>query len=224
MNLRFHMIAIGMLAVSSTLALSGQAQSSASPVNEQQAAEDALENWVRDNYRSVLDMVFMNSCDVPKASGEMRWIVCARIIPSESGEPEYVVMVGKGYDGKSFARITRPKGQAVYTQIGNYKREHPTAASSDLIKFIVLETKEGDEKEFPALASIEDELEHIRFSPVLPDILFIDPTEFDISLQALWGNKIEIVMYGPGSSVAGQPHPLLSWVAKTRHILNASFK
>ncbi|HEY1207903.1 MAG TPA: hypothetical protein VGE85_00910 [Terracidiphilus sp.] len=223
MNLRFHMIAIGMLAVSSTLALYGQAQSPASPVNEQQAAEDALENWVRDNYRSVLDMVFRNSCDVPKSSSEMRWIVCARII-SESADPEYVLLIGRGYDGKSFARIVRPKGQSVYVQLGNQKREHPTAASNNLIKFIVLETKEGDEKEFPALACIEDELEHIRFSPVLPDILFIDPTEFDISLQALWGNKMEIVMYGPGSSVERQPHPLLSWVTKTRHILNASFK
>lgn len=220
---RVDLITIWMLAVFCISVLNGQTLTPAPSANEQQAKEDALRDWAHENYRGVLDKVFKNSCDVPKSSGEMRWMVCARII-SESADPEYGLLMERNWDGKPFARIVRPKGQSVYVQLGNQKREHPTAASSDLIKFIVLETKEGGEKEFPALASIEDEFEHIRFSPVLPADLFSDPTEFDISLQALWGNKMEIVMYGPGLSIAGQPHPLLSWVAKTRQVLAASFK
>jgi hypothetical protein len=221
---RFEIIVIWVLAIYCAVALNGQALSHTLPINEQQRYENALDTWVQTNYTSILDSAFRNSCDVPKVYGEMKWTVCARIVPGEPGDPEFVLLVGKGYDDKSFARISRAKGKAVYTQIGNYKREHPTATSSNMVQFIDLETREFDNKDYPALAHVEAEFERVRFSPALPSTLYSDATEYSISIDSCWGNKMVVVLNGPSSYSAHQPHPLLSWIETTRKMLAESFK
>src|SRR5262249_6298220 len=67
-----------------------------------------------------------------------------------------------------------------------------------------------------------DEFEKIRFSPVLSDVLMTDPTKYMFRVEAYWGERMELVLYGPGRSAPHQPSPMLEWVERLRRLLSGS--
>ena len=186
-------------------------------------SQDATDGWVRDNYGAVLNVVLHDRCSARHEATDPHWIVCVRINPGYETDLEYTLSVERRYDGTAFASITRAKSQSIYTQLYKLRKKRPTASASDLAKSIVVETQAGDQQRFPALQQFADEFEEIRFSPVLPDELMMDATEY-VFLSKSSGNQMELVLGGPGSSAPRQPHPLLQWAESLRQMLASSFR
>jgi hypothetical protein len=187
-------------------------------------AQETVDSWTRDNYLKVLDMVFSDGCSVLKGAEHARWTVCVRIMPSYPTELEYLLYAEQHYDGTILAHAVRPKTASVYMQLLSLKQAHRTASANELARYIVTQTVSGNDQEFPVLRSVGNEFEKARFSPVLPDELMMDTTRYLFIEQSFSGNRMELVLNGPGSSVVRQPHPLLQWAESFRQVFDKSFK
>ncbi len=194
-------------------------------VTATQSKQDQAEVWVRENYHAILDLISQDKgCAEPKGLKSMRWTVCVRVTPGYQTELEYLLSFVKGHDGTTYAQIARPQGSSIYAQLLKLKANRRYASPAELAKLVAVETREGDQQTFPALLSLSDEFERIRLSPVLSDELMLDPTTYFVRAESSWGERMELVLYGPGPSAPHQPHPLLEWVEGLRRLLSGSLK
>jgi hypothetical protein len=199
--------------------LIGQVVPSAELDSDTKYADTSVDGWVQENYSRVLDVLFRYSCDMPKGVNEMKWTICARIIPGNPMESESSLLFGKGYTGEIIARITRSRSRSVYVQLSELKREYPTATLANLSKLVMLESKEANGKELPLLLQISNDFERIRLSPIPSDSIYIDATSYTIYLKSYSGKKVEFLLDGPGSSIVQQPNSLLQVVEMLRQVL-----
>ena len=72
------------------------------------------------------------------------------------------------------------------------------------------------------LSQLADDFETINMSPVLPDELGVDETGYELWSQSLWGNRMHVMLSGPGPSAKRQPHPLLQWAESVRNTIEKS--
>jgi hypothetical protein len=178
------------------------------------------DGWVRDNYNLALDLIFPDPC-ASAISG--RWMVCIRSIPSFKNEIEYSFSVEKRYDGTILTRITRPKGRSIYRQLCERKKQYPLGSVNELSKKIRLESRKGDQAEFPQLTSLASEFEKLSLSPVLSDEIMIDPVEYDITVRSFSGESERLTLHGPGSAASHRTQPLVHWAEATRESLATGF-
>jgi hypothetical protein len=93
--------------------------------------QEQAELWLHENYRAILDLFSRDTgCAARQAPGSMRWTVCVLVTPGYQTEPEYLLLLVKRYDGTAYARITRPRGPSIFTQLLKLKTEHPNASQS----------------------------------------------------------------------------------------------
>jgi len=183
--------------------------------------QEQAELWVHENYHAILDLISRDTgCAAPRAPGSVRWTVCVLVTPGYQKEPEYLLLLVKRYDGTAYARITRPQGPSIFTQLLKLKTEHLNASATELAKLIDLETREGDQQTFPALLRLSDKFEKIRLSPVLSDVLMMDATTYFVHAKSSSGEQIDLVLYGPGPSAPHQPCPVLEWVEEARRVFS----
>jgi hypothetical protein len=142
------------------------------------------------------------------------------VLPGHQGEPEYLLRLDKRYDGRVHARITRPHGASIYTQLLKLKMERPSASPAELAKAIAVDTRESDQQTLPVLARLADDFERIQLSPALSEELTMDPTRYFIRAESASGEQIELLLYGPGPSAPHQPRPLLEWVEELRRVMS----
>jgi len=138
------------------------------------------------------------------------------VIPGHQTELESLFWLDRRYDGAVHARVTRPHGASIYTQLVKLKSDHPDASAAELAGLIAVETREDDQRTLPALARLADEFEKIRLSPALSDEIMMDPTRYFVRVESASGEQLELVVYGPGSTAPHQPNPLLTWVEELR--------
>jgi hypothetical protein len=186
-----------------------------------QKSTDGVESWVRDNYEGALDLAIPERC---MASKETRWVACVRIVPGYSDDLEYSMSVDKRLDGAIFARVTRPKVKSVHMQLSAQKKQHARASLDDLAKLIKLESQEGDQRRFPGLVGLADEFEKIRFSPALSDELMMDATQYHFRVASFSGERMEVMLQGPGAAAAHQPQMLIGWAESVRAMLASAFR
>ncbi|HKM81567.1 MAG TPA: hypothetical protein VJY15_11470 [Candidatus Acidoferrum sp.] len=215
------LVLIWVLAVSCVWGTPVPAASSSPRASAPQETQDTIDGWARDNYDLTLDLVFRDRCAALK---DVRWIACVRIVPGYANEIEYTLSVEKSYGGTILAHITRPKGQSVYSQLCRRKKERPHASVGALARLIKLESQAGDQRRFPGLVSLADEFEKIRFSPVPPDELMMDATRYRFCIRSFSGDKMEILLRGPGPTAPGQPLILIQWAESVRELLASAFK
>jgi hypothetical protein len=192
--------------------------------NQAQEAQETTYRWVQDNYHTVVDLALKTSCDSAMGSRAAHWATCVQIIPGHREELEYVLSLEQHYDGTIVASITRSKGQSVYTQLSELREKHPGASSGELAKSVMLETRTVTEQEFPGLRRLASDFQKIQVSPVADTGLAMDATEYGFHSRTDWGNRMEIVLSGPGSSARRQPLPLLEWVESFRGQMVGFFK
>jgi hypothetical protein len=183
-------------------------------------ANDAIEYWVRANYRRTLDLVFQDRCTSPAAA---RWISCVLIVPGYADDLEYSLSVEKQYNGTILAHIVRPKATSIHMQLSKRKREHPRASVADIGRLIEVESQTGDQHRFPGLVQSAEAFEQIRFSPVLSDELMMDPTEYRFHARSPSGESMELTLIGPGSAAPHQPQPLIQWAESVKELLAHGF-
>ena len=192
----------------------------ASLTTGQTAPKDPPETWAKSHYEQALDAVFHDRCATPT---DARWISCIRIVPGHPNEIEYSLTVEKRYDGTIFARITRPKAQSVHTQLRERKKEHPRVPVAELAQLINLESREGDQRAFPGLVRLADELEKVRLSPLLSDETIMDATEYRIRVRSFSGDQMDLILRGPGSDSSHQPEVPIQWAESVRQLLAGAF-
>ena len=218
MTRRWVVVLIGLVALSRILG-APVLRACSSRASAPQAVKDSIDGWTRENYDRALDLL-QGHCATSKG---VRWISCIRIVPGYSAELEYSLSVEKRYDGTIFAHITRPKTQSVYTQLLNRKKDRPHASLNALTRLIKLESQAGDERRFPALVDLADDFERIRFSPVLPDEIMMDATQYRFRIRSFSGDQMELLLGGPGSAAPGQPQILIQWAESVRKMLASAF-
>jgi len=215
---KYRVILISLLAI--VWALGSRAPGQVTGTQERQ---EQAEIWVRENYSAVIDLISQDkTCAETKDPKSVRWTVCVRVTPGFQGELEYLLSLEKRYDGTAHAQITEPQGRSIYTQLLTLKTDHPNASATELAKLIAVKTRGEDQRTFPALLRLSDEFEKIRFSPILSDVLMMDPTKYMFRVEAYWGERMELVLYGPGRSAPHQPSPMLEWVERLRRLLSGS--
>jgi len=207
MTRRCVVVLIGLLALSR---ISGMpvVRACSSRASAPQHVKDSIDSWARENYDRALDLVLQGHC---AASKGVRWISCIRIVPGYSAELEYSLSVEKRYDGTVVAHIIRPKTQSVCTQLLNRKRDRPHASLNALTRLIKLESQAGDQGRFPELVGLADEFEKIRFSPVPPDEIMMDATQYRFRVRSFSGDQMELALAWPrlsGPRSAPNPNPM----------------
>lgn len=182
---------------------------------------DSADLWVRENYDRALDLVFPERCASPI---DARWLACVRIVPAYKDEIEYALSVEKRYDGTIQAEAKRAKARSVYAQLCELKHEHPQASVADLTKLVQMESRTGDQRRFPQLESLADEFEGLRLSPVLSEEIMMDPVKYRFRISSLSGERMQLTLFGPGSTASHQPQPLIQWAESARTLLAQSFR
>jgi len=215
---RYRVILISLLAIAWAFGSRASSQVTG-PLEKQEQARV----WVHENYKAVIDLISRDkTCDAAKDPRPVRWSVCVRVRPGHENELECVLWLEKRDDGTAYAQITRPRGKSIYLQLLKLKTDRPNASPTDLAKLVAVKSRGGDQQTFPGLVSLTDEFERIRLSPVLSDELMMDPTTYFIHAEALWGERMELILYGPGPSTPHQSDPMLEWVERLRRLLSES--
>ena len=181
--------------------------------------EGAIDGWARENYGRALDLVLRDRC----APTDALWRACISILPGHQDEIEYSLSVERRYGGTILAHITRPKTQSVYTGLYEGKKGHPLASVNELTKLIQVESQAGDQRRFPRLVHLADEFEKIQFSPTLPNELMMDATKYLFHVRSYWGDRMDLILSGPGSAAPHQPQPLIQWAESAREMLARAF-
>lgn len=216
------------VAISSILAV-WLASAAPEPHASQSPASDTVDAWARENYTRALELGLPNRCAEPdllngERTSHTKWMSCVRIVPAFKNEIEYSLSVEKRYDGTLFAYVARPKGQSIYAQLCEHKKEHPKASVNELTKLIETESRSGDQRRFPALANLANDFEKLQLSPVVSDEIMLDATEYRFQIRSFSGEHMEAVMIGPGSAAPHQPRALIQWAESTREMLASAFR
>lgn len=219
MKPRYRFALIWVIAVFATSVDPHALQPSPRPI-VQRVSKDAVDGWTRENYSQALDLLLPDSCASPI---DARWLSCIRIVPSDKNESEYALSLRRQLDGKLSAQIFRPKGLSIYAQLRKRKTEHPHASFGDLAKLIVIESRSGDQSQFSGLEQVGEKFEELRISPVLSDEVMMDPTEYRFRFRSFAGETMEVILNGPGSTVAHQSQPLIAWAESVKKSLMQSF-
>jgi hypothetical protein len=182
---------------------------------------DAAEDWVKQNYETVLNRLLPPGS--PYEGGfprDVRWSVTVRILPS-LGPPESRLSLTKRYDGTVAASIIAPSHASITEQMKNLRKEHPDIGIDEALKEISLSTAFVSSNEDSRLIAIAHDYESLRFAPALPDYLFNDATKYEFWSESLWGAQMQVTLFGAPFGRERQPHPLLTWAEKLRHVLES---
>ncbi len=112
----------------------------------------------------------------------------------------------------------------MYTQLVQLRREHPDASLSDLARLVTVETRAADQKKLPALAQFAGDFERLAVTPALSDELIMDATRYEFAAKSYSGERMDLILLGPGPSAPIQPSPVLQWTEDLRRLLTRLFQ
>jgi hypothetical protein len=189
-----------------------------------QGRDTDVDSWVGRNYKTVLDALLPKGNITPEEFPKnVKWMVTCRIAPPYEN-PEYRVSMHKTYDGKIEASIVSPKGASVISQLRALRRRHPEAELEKIARMVSVKHTTVTQSDYPQLSELASQIEAMNISPILPDELGTDETGYEFWSQSLWGNRLNLIMGGPGTDVKGQPNPLIQWVETVRNVVEARTK
>lgn len=185
-------------------------------------AKGGVDEWVERNYSAVLASVLpIGAIDVSKFPRDVRWMVKVRIIPPFE-KAEFLFSLQKKYDGKIEAVISTPRGSPILTQMRDLRKKRPDATVEQISSLIAIQHSTRSDRDCPQLSRLARELESLELSLVQPDEISMDSTGYEFWSQALWGNRMQVRLGGPGPDALKQPNPLLEWIEVARNTLSGS--
>jgi hypothetical protein len=182
--------------------------------------EARLETWLQKNYSVVLNEV-MPLPSQSRVGDDIKWVVTVRVQPSYEAE-ELQFTIRQSYTGKVEVEIIRPEGKSIRSQLRELKKKYPSASLSMLAGKISIERRAVSGTTTKEIEGLAARFENIPMSPVLPDELFVDYTEYEFWSISQWGNLLRIRLRGPGSKAKAQPHALLDWAERMRRFIDNS--
>jgi hypothetical protein len=172
--------------------------------------------WAERNYTVVRDILLPGGTIAPeKFPKNVKWSVTVRISPPHE-KPEYQFFMQKTYDGKVEVSVIAAKGASIFSQLQALEKKYRDAPVERIIGLIALERQTITQDDCPQLSSLANQFEGISMSLVLPDELSVDETGYELWSQSLWGNRLNVVLGGPGADAKEQSHPLLQWAEAAR--------
>lgn len=187
-----------------------------------ETAEADLDDWAERNYSAVLNSVLpIGAIEIGKFPRDVRWMVTVRIIPPFE-KPEFRFSLQKKYDGKIETLVSTPRGSPILTQLRELKRKKPDATVEQISSLVAIQHSTVTDRDCPQLSRLARELESLKLSPVLPDEISMDSTGYEFWSHALWGNRMQVRLGGPGPDALKQPNPLLEWIEDARNTLSRS--
>ena len=181
------------------------------------------DNWTYRNWSELMGIIMpikpFEAGEFPKS---VRWMVSIRIT-GPSIDPIITLTLRKYYSGMIEATALRPVG-ALSTQIREITKINPKASVTEAANSIKLVNSTYSNDKCPALVKLSREFERLSVSAVLPDVLMMDSTEYEILSQSLYGNRIQILYRGPGPEALSQDQPIVGWVERFRKLANRDCK
>jgi hypothetical protein len=175
--------------------------------------------WAQRNYDAALNVLLPGGAikpdEFPKSAN---WIATVRILPPHEN-PEYRFSIQKTYDGKVIATVAAPKGASILSQLRRLKSSNPGATLEEITKLVSIESRTFTLSECQQLGQLVSQLEAINMSPLLPDELRMDETGYEFWFQSLYGDRMHVMLGGPGPNADKQPHALVQWAEDARKIL-----
>lgn len=187
--------------------------------------QDRVTNaWVDSNYATVLNALLPSGEVAPeKFPKHIKWLVTVRISPPFE-EPESRFSLHKTYDDKVEAHVITAKGASIVSQLRALKNKYPDATVEKISSLVSVDQRTISQIGCSQLSHLADQFEAISMSPVLPDELGVDETGYEFWSQSLWGNRMNVLLSGPGSVAKKQPHPLLQWAENVRSVIETCTK
>ena len=177
-------------------------------------------DWAERNYAAVLETLLPSGAVTPEKFPEnIKWMVTVRILPPHEN-PEYRFSFHRTYDGRVAASVTAAKGTSIISQLRRLNSKYSDVAPQKISEMISIERRTITQAECPRLRQLASQFEAIHISPVLPDELRMDETGYEFWSQSLYGNRMNVLLGGPGSDAKRQPHPLLQWAEDVRKTLS----
>ena len=147
----------------------------------------------------------------------LSWEVKARI--EESFVDPLMFTLRKYSSGNVEATVIRVQNDSqvdVYSKYFAYDSKMSVTKIADEIKLVHTKL---DSNKCPALLDLAKELEDMPVKAVLPTVLYVDGTEYNILTENLWFNKLRIEYHGPGPDAKAQPVPVIDWVERLRRVV-----
>lgn len=152
---------------------------------------------------------------LPKDS---KWLITIRIFPPFA-QKEASLSLRSLYDSSSEGSLISPADTSFYNQCVALKAKNPGASADEYLRQIAVRREIVNSRTLPELDKFASKIESISLSAVMPDELYDDATRYEIWSQSQYGQRIEIIMAGPGSDSKKQPSALLHWVEDYRKLL-----
>lgn len=180
--------------------------------------------WAVRNYPAVLNnLLFGETIATRKFPQNVKWMVTVRILPPFE-KPEYGFSMRKTYDGKIEVSVITTKDHSILFQLRILRSKYPKASLEKISELISIERWTITHFDQPQLSHLAEEFEALNISPVLPDELRVDDTGYEFWSESLWGNRMNVILSGPGMDAKKQPHPLLQWAEAVRSIIGTRAK
>ncbi len=177
------------------------------------------DQWVLTNYEAAFHSLLPDGFVAPaKYPGHVSWITVVRISPPNE-QLEYRLSLQKTFDGKAEAFVSTPQGFSILKQLRALKRKYPDRDLEQLLPLVSIKHRTFTQNELPQLERLAMEFEIIKMSPVLPVELYVHDTCYEIWSQSRYGNRMQVVLSGPGADAPQQPYPLLRWVEDFRSLV-----
>ncbi len=177
----------------------------------------AVDNWLRDKYRSMLDLVLpldkTNAQYLPK---DVRWMVIIRIVGPYS-ESESRLSLQMTYQNDVVSVFSSPV-PSLLSQLRSLKSDKRGAPDEEIARLISVKHRNFTVKNCSEINRLARDFENLRLSPVLPDELIMDGTSYEVWSRSQWGNEWILKYHGPGPQEPVQPFPLFTWVETAREL------
>src|SRR6266850_3626271 len=154
---------------------------------------------------------------------DSKWLITIRILPPFA-QKESRLSLRKLYDGTSEGSVISPGETSFYDQCVALKAKNPSASVDEYLRQIPVRQETVSSKVLRELDKFASEIESISLSPVMPDELSNDSTRYEIWSQSQYGQRLEIIMAGPGPGSKKQPYPVLRWVESYHRLLEGHKK
>ena len=148
----------------------------------------------------------------------LHWEIKVRI--EDSSADPLMIILRKYYSGDVNVTTIQVLGKPLQDQVSDIMSANPMANITKVANRIKLRHTKIDDKKYPALLKLAEEYESLSIKAILPDVLRMHGTEYNILSESLYGNNIQILYNGPGPDANVQEVPVIDWVERLRRLVD----
>jgi hypothetical protein len=163
--------------------------------------EAGVATWVAQHYSGILDTLLpVGPIPHDEMPRDAEWVVRGRVL--EAGQPEFQFTIWRYFRGATKASLRSPRGQSLQVQLERVRTRSSSHTRAQLIEQVAITEVQLSSQQWPDLQALSDEVPRLVVPVVPSNSIVMDGVCYEISIQATYGNNVQLRLCNPRNSDA----------------------